>query len=251
MSRQRAERLLKSLGTQRNSESLRDTVRGEAGVFVAILDDPSRDLSERSLELWGSLVALGSLLEENDRGRRDGRDSLDLLAAESRAALATLIDIAGNLVRSFPGARALDDSAQSFARKAITQDVVLELIEQALKATLIDLRSAGLMQHVSRIASNTGAQAGKAESVSVKGTKNLIAVAALVGSMVGGVVGGVTGDVGGDISNHYELSEKAIGFIDAILELPVWQQFSESLPADERAVLRAHLEDMMRGRGPQ
>ncbi len=55
------------------------------------MEENSRTLPNRALELWGSLIALGSQLEANNEGRKDNRDPLDLLPAESRAALQTLL----------------------------------------------------------------------------------------------------------------------------------------------------------------
>ncbi|MCB1378195.1 MAG: hypothetical protein KDK89_07505 [Alphaproteobacteria bacterium] len=256
MAADRAAHLLLKLGDRINQGGLRQDVAEETQRFSDILADDSRPLSIRSIELWGSLVALGSQLEENDQGRRDGRDPLDLLTNEARASLQTFLGIAAGLVRSFPEARKLDDDHGTFDRRGVTIDMLLEVFEAALNAAFIDERSAALVQHVAEIAQDGGKQALKAESVTVSGSKNLVLTAALVGGLAGGVTTGVLGDIGTDISNHYELGEKAIAFIEGSKDQI--NDLLDQLTPDERARLRSALKDALKkagrgtpGTGPQ
>ena len=246
----RSGRLIDKLGTRVNSGGLRQETHEEAKRFQAILADDSRSLGMRSLEMWGSLIALGDLLEENDRAVRAGRDALDLLPAEARAALSTLLGVAAGLVRSFPEARELDDDHGSFLRRSLSRELVRELLEGALRAALIEPRSAALVQHVAVVAEKDGQQAQKADGVTMAGIRNLVLTASLlsatVGGAVGGIVGGVTSDVGTDISNHYQLGEKAVDFL-AGSEREIGELL-DSLTPDERAVLKAALED---AKGPR
>jgi hypothetical protein len=250
---ERCERLINKLGTRVNSGGLRQEAHEETKRFQAILADESRSLGMRSLELWGSLIALGDLLEENDKATKAGRDSLDLLPAEARAALSTLLGVAAGLVRSFPEARALDDDHGSFLRRSLSREVVRELLEGALRAALIEPRSAALVQHVAAVGAKEGQQAEKADGVTMAGLRNLVLTAhllsATVGGAVGGIVGGVTSDIGTDISNHYELGEKAVEFL-AGSESEI-ERFLDALTNDERAVLKAALEDTKRRHHPQ
>lgn len=250
---ERSGRLIDKLGTRVNSGGLRQETHEETKRFQAILADESRSLGARSLELWGSLIALGDLLEENDRAARAGRDTLDLLPAEARAALSTLLGVAAGLVRSFPEARELDDDHGSFLRRSLSREVVRELLEAALRTALIEPRSAALVQHVAGVAEKNGKQAQKADSVTMTGVRNLVMIAGLlsstVGAVVGGVVGGITSDIGTDISNQYQLGEKAEEFL-AGSEREIGELL-DSLTPDERAVLKAALEDAKRRNHPQ
>ncbi|MGY6410859.1 MAG: leucine-rich repeat domain-containing protein, partial [Alkalilacustris sp.] len=245
MALERARKLLDTLSGPNtpNAPGLRQEVREEAQRLIAILEDDSRTLSERSLEMWGSLVALGGHLDANDLGRGQGRDALDLLRMESRTALQTLLQIAGNLVRSFPDVQELDDSAAAFQRREVTLEIVRELIDAALRSELVEGRSGGLIQHVLHVADGAGDQAKKAASVSVRGTSNLLKASAVSIAFVGGgVAGGALGKVGEDFADHYELSERAIRFIEATRGVPV-DDFLSKLPPDEAALLRTQLDD--------
>ncbi len=255
MSRDRVQNLLDKLGERTNSGGLRQDVAEEAKRFLDILDDNSRSLSLRSLELWGSLVALGTHLDANDRGRLDGRDPLDLLSVEARSALQTLLSIAGNLVRSFPEARELDEGHTQFARKAITPDMVLALIDHALKTRFVEAKSAALIQHVAELSGQPGSQGEKADTVTKVGGLNLIRAAAVAGysalaGVVGGTAAGITSDVGTDVSNHYELGERAIDFLEGREDL--FQEFLIGLPPDEAANLESRIRDAIeRSSGPR
>ena len=250
MVKTRATALLDKLGGRVNSGGLRQEVHEETTRFVAILADDTRSLSLRALEMWGSLVALGNLLEANDTGTKAGRDKLDLLPPEPRAALITCIGVAAGLVRSFPEARALDDDYGAFNRRIVTREMVLDLLEQALRAKFVDEKSGALMQHVAAIGQSEGKQADKASSVTIAGLRNLILTATLISSSVGAVVGGVfsgiASDVGTDISNHYALSEKAIDFLDGT-EGKI-SDFLDALTPDERARLQSALDDAISAR---
>ncbi|MCU0803178.1 MAG: hypothetical protein MUD11_15715 [Rhodobacteraceae bacterium] len=248
---------LASMATQRTADLLqkvaganggfRQEVAVEAKRFSDILADETRSLAQRSLELWGSLVALGSHLDANDAGRREGRHSADILSGEQRAALMTLLQIAGNLVRSFPDVQALDDSAGSFLRREVTIEMVVAMIEAALRSAFVTQGSGALMQHVAGVALVDGAQSGKAVSVSVRGMLNLITLATKVagrgaGKLLGAAALGAAGFVGKGIAEHYELDEVAVAFIEQVKDqIP---QFVESLPPDEAAQLNAAIEEM-------
>jgi hypothetical protein len=232
------------------NSGLRGQVSVEADRFTSILADDSRPLSIRSVELWGTLVAMGGHLDANDAGRAQGRDPLDLLSIEQRSALQTLLQIAGNLVRSFPDVKALDDSAGGFMRREVTPELVAALIEAALRAAFVEGNSAALMQHVAGVARNSGAQGEKAASVSTFGIGNLIKAAALViksGGKVAGaaVLGTATGGgmvTGRAVAEHYDLGQAAISFIEEIRN-PV-TPLLDNLPPDEGAELRALLADV-------
>ncbi|MCB6177185.1 hypothetical protein LHP98_03455 [Rhodobacter sp. Har01] len=250
MAADRCAKLLAKLGTRTNSGGFRQEVHEEAVAFAAILAETGRSLAERSLELWGSLIALGELLDANDRGRREGRDALDLLPEEARAALGTFLASAATLVRSFPEARALDDDHGGFARRGATRQLVMDLLQDAVRAALVSEKSALLIGQVAEVAEGQGKQADKASTVSVKGLRNLVMVSTLIGSTIGGVAGGVLEDIGGDISDHYELAEKAIEFLDGTGDK--LDELLDALPPDEAAHLRAKVEDHRQGRkGPR
>ncbi|MEO0485728.1 MAG: hypothetical protein AAF092_07430 [Pseudomonadota bacterium] len=236
--------LLAKIGDRNDAGGIRQDVAEEATRFSDILADNDTALSLRALDLWGSLIALGNLLDANDTGRAEGRDPLDLLPTEARAALQTALSLSASLVRSFPEARALDDDLSSFTQNTIPVPVMLALLDKALSAQLVDPKSAALMQHVSDQAEGDGAQNRKAERVSGKGTKNLLLVSALsacFGSAVGTAGGAVVTDIATDISNHYELGEKAIAFL-AAAEDDI-ETFIKGLTPDEQAQLKAALQD--------
>jgi Leucine-rich repeat (LRR) protein len=244
MSRDRVQTLKYAL-TGAN-HGLRGEARLEADRFAALLEDGSRPLSVRSVELWGSLVALGGILDGNDAGRAQGRDPLDLLSVEQRAALQTLLQIAGNLVRSFADVKALDDSAGGFLRRSISVDMVLAMIEAALRARYVAPASAALMQHVAVVGRADGPQADKATNVSVRGVGNLIQTAALIvgkGSLklAGAAAVGAAGYVGAQAADHYDLDKAAFAYFDEIGELV--EPFLANMAPDEAAVLNAALND--------
>ncbi|MFN7003668.1 MAG: leucine-rich repeat domain-containing protein, partial [Roseinatronobacter sp.] len=170
--------LLKLVGNA--NFGIRGDLRDEAERFDALLKDESRSLSLRSLELWGSLVALGSLLDANDDARRNGQDPLDLMAPQQRASLQTLLQVAGNLVRSFPDVQKLDDSAGGFLRKEVTLEIVAQLIDTAISTRFVDLQSAALMQHVKQVADSPGKQGDKAASATTRGASNMALTAAMI-----------------------------------------------------------------------
>lgn len=249
MARERSGALLDALGNRRNASGIRGQVAREADRFAAILDDDSRSLSLRSLELWGSLISLGSLLDENDAGRRDGRDPLDLLTGEGRAALATLLGVASNLVRSFPEARELDDEHQQFRRTSVSREMILALLQEALRTEFVDASSTALMQHVARLPLDGGPQSKKAETATVAGGKNLVLAAALtaVAPFIYAsekIADGILKDIGKDIGEHYELGEKSIAFLEAIEDKI--EGFLAALPPDEAAILRSELDEAER-----
>lgn len=248
MARERAEKLGKSL--KGANHGLRGEARIECERFEAIIGDGARPLAVRSVELWGSLVALGGLLEASELGRIEQRDPLDLLASEQRAALQTLLQIAGNLVRSFPEARALDDTAGGFLRREPSVEMVLAMVEASIRAAFVSAGSAALMQHVAAVAKGSGAQAEKAASVSVQGIANLIRAAAVyvvrggakltMAAAVGaaGAAGAVTGK---ELAEHYQTGKAAIAFIQQIEE---WvEPFLSTVPPDQAADLRAAIHD--------
>lgn len=250
---QRQRDLVQKIG-QNNSMGIRKEVLDEARRFGDILADHSRTLSERSLELWGSLIALGGLLEGNEIARLEGRDPLDLLTVEMCSALQTLVAISASLVRSFPEAEALDNDLSTFNRTSISSALILALLEKALNSKLIDKNSAALMQHVEAQSQGTGAQAQKAAKVSIKGTKNLILSAVMYGGIGGlGVAGGaVINDIFTDISDHYELGEQSIELIETIRTYfteaePEIEEFLERLHPYERASIKSAIEDLKTG----
>ena len=105
-------------------------------------EEEDADLRAQGIErLVRRTRSLGSLLDENDAGRRDGRDPLDLLTGEGRAALATLLGVASNLVRSFPEARELDDEHQQFRRTSVSREMILALLQEALRTEFVDASS--------------------------------------------------------------------------------------------------------------
>jgi hypothetical protein len=244
LSGERANTLKKALAGA--NHGVRGEAREEVDRFKALLDDGSRPLSVRSVELWGSLVALGGLLDGNDVGRMQGRDSLDLLSVEQRAALQTLLQIAGNFVRSFPDVKALDESAGGFLRREISIEMVAAMIEAALRATYVTPGSAALIQHVAAIGAANGPQADKATSVSVRGIANLIQTAALfVGKgsvkLAGAAALGAAGYVGKEAADHYDLDQAAFAYIEEIKGLV--EPFLANMPPDEAAVLQSTLRD--------
>jgi hypothetical protein len=243
---ERCAKLLSSLGGRTNSGGLRQDVWDEAGQFARLLSDDSRSLSDRSLDLWGSLIAIGDLLEANERGRRDGRDKLDLLPDAARAALSTFLAMASNLVRSFPEARALDDDHGGFARRGAGRQLITDILQDAVRSALVSQDSATLIGKVAAVAAGEGTQADKASTVSVKGLRNLLVVTALIGSAVGGIAGGMFEDIGGDVSDHFGLGEKAIDFLDGAADK--LDELFDALPPDEAANLRARLQDYQAGR---
>ena len=251
ISADRLRHLLNALGNRTNAGGIREEVHEEADRFGQILDDDGRSLSARSLELWASLIALGGLLDANDAGRISGRDPLDLLSVEARASLQTFLAIAGNLVRSFPEARALDEGQSGFARRAVTPEMVLALIDRALSTRFVDPGSAALVQHVADLSAMEGAQGDKARSTTEKGGLNLVRSAAFVAyGALAGVSAGVSADIGTDISNHYELGEKAIDFLEGGENLI--KEFIDSLPPDEAARLQSQIKDAIdKSSGPR
>ncbi|WP_461425607.1 leucine-rich repeat domain-containing protein [Gymnodinialimonas sp.] len=246
---QRIDFLKNKLEGRSNSGGLRQDVFEEASRLGEILNDDSRSLSLRSLEMWASLIALGDHLDANDKGALAGRDPLDLLNQEGRAALSTLIGIAASLVRSFPEARALDDDHGSFERRAVTVEMVAELIAAALRANFVDEKSAALVQHVGQIATHHGTQAEKASSVNRAGGKNLITAAALLMAAPAGVVAqGALADVGTDISNSFRIGEHSTDLVKHAIDFLTEASgdisaFIASLTPDERSVLNAAIED--------
>ncbi|TAG28433.1 MAG: hypothetical protein EAZ40_03530, partial [Rhodobacterales bacterium] len=247
---ERCAKLLASLKGRTNSGGLRQEVWEEAEQFAGILSDNGRSLTDRQFELWGSLVAIGDLLEANERGRRDGRDKLDLLSEEARAALSTFLAMASNLVRSFPDARAMDDDHGSFARRGAAQQLVMDILQDAVRTAVVSQDSANLIGKVAAVSSGNGKQAEKASTVSVRGLRNLIVVTTLVGSTVGaavvGFAGGILEDIGGDVSNHFGLGEKAIEFLEGAGDK--LEELFDALPPDEAASLRAKLHDFQAAR---
>jgi hypothetical protein len=241
MAADRCAKLLARLGQRTNSGGMRQDIREEAGQFAALLAETERSMAERSLELWGSLIALGELLDANDRARREGRDALDLLPEEARAALSTFLATAANLVRSFPEARALDDDHGGFARRVATRQMMDDILQEAVRSTLVSQQSAVLINRVAGVADGQGKQAEKASAVSTKGLRNLVFVSTMLGSAVGAVAGGVLEDVGGDISDTFELGEKASAFLSGLEDK--LEEFLDALPPDEAALLRAKLQD--------
>lgn len=244
MSGERAQALKKALAGA--NHGLRGEALLEASRFADLMDDGSRPLSVRSVELWGSLVAIGGLLDGNDVGRVQGRDPLDLLSVEQRAALQTLLQIAGNFVRSYPDVKALDDSAGGFLRRSITVEMVGAMIEAALRAAYVTPGSAALMQHVAAIGGTEGAQADKAASVSVRGIANLIQTAALfVGKgsikLAGAAALGAAGYVGKEAADHYDLDKAAFAYVELIRDKV--GPFLSNMPPDEAAVLQSALND--------
>lgn len=256
MAKDRATTLKTKLAARSNSGGLRQDVFDETGRFTDILADDSRSLSTRSLELWGSLIALGYLLDANDKGAQDGRDPLDLLGAEARSALSTFLGVAAGLVRSFPEARTLDDDHGTFERRTVTIEMVADLIAAALRTSFVDPQSAALIQHVGEIGRREGTQAHKASAVNRTGGMNLIKVAALVAAvpMVAAIGQGVGGDVGAEISSTFQLGELSTDlikhaidfFADAGTDI---QAFIDTLTPDERAVLNAAFEDAKKNVG--
>jgi Leucine-rich repeat (LRR) protein len=246
MAADRCARLLAKLGQRTNSGGMRQDIREEAGEFAALLAETGRSMAERSLELWGSLIALGELLDANDRARREGRDPLDLLPDEARAALSTFLATAANLVRSFPEARALDDDHGGFARRVATRQMMDDILQEAVRAALVSQPSAILINRVAGVADGQGKQAEKASTVSIKGLRNLVLVSTLLSSTFVGIAGGVVEDVGGDISDTFKLGEKASEFLSGAGEK--LEEFLGALPPDEAALLRAKLQDYQEAR---
>ncbi|QUJ77485.1 hypothetical protein KDD17_05695 [Sulfitobacter albidus] len=249
---ERIKNLLEKLGDRTNSGGLRQEVAEEAARFEGILGDTGRSLSERSLELWASLIALGGHLEEQDRGRVEGRDPLDLLPGEARTALQTFLGLAGNLVRSFPDVRAMDDGQADFTRQQIPVELILSLLQRALETKFVDPTSGALIQHVSKLAKKSGVQADKAYSTTAKGGRNLAYAAILTAPFLygaDGVASGILNDIGTDISDHYELSERAIEFLEAS-EKEI-EQLLKNSPPDEAAQMRSLLNDLMQQKGPR
>lgn len=237
----RARKLLSALGSRANQQTVRGLVGREAEDLLRLLEDRDRNLSLRALEIWGSVVALASYLEENDFARRHGRDPLDLLTAEGKAALLTLVTIGGNLVRAFPETRDLDDSALAFARQSVERETLIAMIETALSSKLVDGMSAALMSHVASITAAQGQQAQKARVVSVKGLMNLTSMALVFA--VGALSGGVIGKVGEDLVDHYKISRHAFDYLERIRNSPeLLDQFLDSLPVSERSRLRIEIE---------
>ena len=241
MAADRCARLLAKLGQRTNSGGMRQDIREEAGEFAALLAETGRSMAERSLELWGSLIALGELLDANDRARREGRDPLDLLPDEARAALSTFLATAASLVRSFPEARALDDDHGGFARRVATRQMMDDILQEAVRAALVSQPSANLIIRVAEVADGQGKQAEKASAVSIKGLRNLVFVSTMLGSAFGAVAGGVLEDIGGDISDTFELGEKASAFLSGLGDR--LEEFLGALPPDEAALLRAKLQE--------
>lgn len=228
------------------NHGVRGIIREECDRFAKILDDDGRALSQRGIELWASLIDLGAQLDANDSARAQGRDPLDLLRDEERAALRALMAIAGNLVRSFPDVREMDDSAGQFLRREVTLDMVAMLIETALRTAFVEARSAAVIQHVAGVARGEGAQADKATSVTARGGANLIKAAAKMitrysAVVAGAVVLGGAAKVGADLADHYKVGQAAVAFIEDLRGRVT--PFIDSLPADEAAELRAALED--------
>ena len=244
---ERIAHLLKKNAARNAAGGLRQEVAEEAARFAEILNDTSRSLAHRSLDLWGSLLAMGGHLEAHDTGKREGRDALDLLTVEGRSSLQTFLGIAGNLVRSFPEARALGDGADDFNRRAITTDMVRALLEEAMYAGFVDGKSGALIQHVAGVSRKSGTQADNAFATTATGGRNLaiaaIALAPLL-FMTDGVASGILNDVGTDISNHQELGEKANDFIDSARAQI--EAMLDNSPQDEAARLRSALEDLAR-----
>jgi hypothetical protein len=247
MTAERLKDLMRHVGNA--AYGIRGDLRTEGERFEAILNDDSQSFAQRSFQLWGSLVALGSLLDASDQGRRDGQDSMDLLSPQQRAALQTLLQVAGNFVRSFPDVQKLDDGAGGFLRKAVTLDLVAQLIENALKTRFVSQDSAALMQHVKEVAEKPGKQGEKAASVTTRGTSNLAITAAMIAAtpfaMFGGaIVAGAGEQVGSEIAVDYKLGERAIDFIE--LSRESLAAFIDNLPPDEAARLRSTIEDTER-----
>lgn len=247
--RMTAERLAAMLDQLGNADfGIRGALRDEAKRFDSILHDESRSLAVKSLELWGSLVALGSLLDANDEARRNGQDPLDLMAPQQRASLQTLLQVAGNLVRSFPDVQTLDESAGGFLRKEVTLECVSQLIETAISTHFVDFQSAALMQHMKDVAHSPGKQGDKAASASTRGAANMALTAAMIVgtpfAVVGaGIVNGAAEQVGSEIAVEYELGQRAIQFIET--GQGHLEPFIDNLPPDEAAQLRSTLGDAL------
>lgn len=240
----RLQQLQDTLAKHQAQDGIRKQVADETAAFIATLADDTRALSARALEMWGNLIALGSQLEANDEGRKAARDPLDLLPAEARAALQTLLPIAANLVRSFPDTADLDNGYADFARQSIDLQHLLDAFKAAVDGKFVDTSSAQLVNQVAQIAGQSGVQGQKAETATVFGARNLWLAAALSAPLVyaaTGVADGALTDIGTDISNHYQLGEAAIQFLDH--SKSEFQHLIDNLPPDERALTKAQIED--------
>lgn len=250
LTRQRLEDLLNKLCFS-NLYAIREDVQGEAERFSNLLGDNTKSLSENALALWASLIALGGHLEANDVGRRDGRDSMDLLKPEEKSALQTFLAVGSNLVRSFPDTAALDDAyTGGFNRASISPEVIVELMSEAVTQGILAAKSGQIVVDVAELGKTEGVQGDKAHGVSARGVRNLVTVAAIAGTATAsGLLAGVTGDVGGDISDHYELGEKSVGYLDSMSEK--LNELINGLPPDEKAILISLLEDLREKRFPK
>ncbi len=243
--RERLVKLADKLSINANSAGIRHEVLTEAKDFVALLDDNNRSLPDRSLDFWSGLMALGGQLEANDTILTNRGDPLDCLRPDDRAALQTALTLAAGFVRSFPQCKDLDEAYTGFSRTALPVDVLDAILRRAVEQGFVVKDSAKLIEDVSRLGQQPGTQGDKAYAVTRNGSKNLLKTAAMLGLLgvsIGGVAAGVTSDIGTDISNHYELSEHAIAFIDSLGEDLF--KLINGLEPDEKAILKSLIQDL-------
>ncbi len=239
--RDRLQKLLEKLKFG-NAFAIRADVLEEVQSFLTMLDDISVSWADNALGLWASLIALGGQLEANDAALASGRSELDCLKAEERAALQTALAIGSNFVRSFPDTKDLDDAYTAYNRTKVPVASLLSLINGAVDQKLLTPTSSTLINDVARLADGQGTQANKAHGVTVTGMSNLVTVAAIAGTVASsGLIAGATGKVGSDIVDHYEISAKAIGFLDTMGEEIA--ELINGLPPDEKAAVRSYLRD--------
>ncbi len=226
-----------------NCYGFRQDILDEALEFLGNLENQDEPLSEQALDLWASLIAMGTMLEANDTAKKEGRDPFDLLKVDERAALQTFMSVASNLVRSFPDTKDLDEAQLRFNRTEASAEAILHVIQEALAQNVLQKESGTLVNDVAKLSEEDGTQGDKAKSVTANGAKNLVTAAAIVATATGGgLLAGVTGDVGGDLSDHYELGEKSARYLDSLGEKLM--DLIEGMPPDERANLISILEDM-------
>jgi hypothetical protein len=242
------ERLAALLEKLRNGNSLamRADALNEAEQFARLMAEDAQPLTDKSLSLWASLIALGGVLEANDTAADQGRDTLDCLKPEDRTALQTFLAVASGFVRAFPDTRDLDDAYTGFNRTGISADALIRMLDVARDQGMLSQDSAKLINSVASLAQGEGTQPGKAHAVTRTTVTNMTKLAALFS---GGLATGAGVHVGGEVSQHFEfpdmvigLAEKSIGYLDSMGE--ELSELINAMPPDEKANMVSLLRDI-------
>jgi formylglycine-generating enzyme required for sulfatase activity len=159
-----------------------DRLAPAVGNLVSILNHPVDRLSDHVASLWECSVRIASLLLQDKRLLARPEAGKAPLEADMHQAMDNLVSSLAPFVRSFPTARLLDDQTGAFLRTSLLFEPARRLVEHAQQTGLVTRDVAEVIRGNLVPAAPDDTQAGKLAEYEIRGVRNLLTSAGLVGA---------------------------------------------------------------------